>query len=194
MRTGYFAAAAAAFLGAAAPAPTVISLPAFRSVQLNGGGHVTLRHGPQQRVTLVSGSTDISGIEVRNGHYDGGTKDQLVIDACRRSCNGRYDLRVEIVTPNIEAVAINGGGRIETSGAFPRKDNLGVAVAGGGTIDVRSLPAKNVGAAIRGGGRIYVAAQESLGAAINGGGAIFYAGNPKIETAINGGGTDTRAQ
>lgn len=184
----------AAFLvGAAAPPPTLVPVPSFRSIELNGGGRVILRHGPQQRVTLLSGSTEISRIEVGpSGRRGTGNPDQLVIDACRRSCNGRYQLEVEVVTPSIEGVAVKGGGRIQTVGAFPRQPRIGAAVHGGGQIDIRSLPARQVGAAISGGGNILTTAEDTLGAAINGGGAILYWGNPKVGSAVNGGGTVRR--
>jgi len=192
------AALAAALLGsAAAAAPTPVAVPAFRSIELNGGGQVILRHGPEQRLTLLSGSPEISRIEVdppRQERRSGARSDRhnLVIQACRRSCGGGYKLVVEVVTPNIEGVAVRGGGRIESKNAFPAQSNLGVAIDGGGLIDVRSLPARTVGAAIHGGGSIFTTAEVTLGAAVNGGGAILYWGNPKVGSAVNGGGSVRR--
>ncbi len=186
------AAGAALLTTAAAPAPTLVPVPEFRSIELNGGGRVILRHGPRQRVTLLSGDTAMSRIEVGGGRRGGSSNpDQLVIDACRRSCSN-YRLEVEVVTPSIEGVAVNGGGRIVTAGAFPRQKAIGAAVHGGGQIDIRSLPARQVGAAISGGGNILTTAEETLGAAINGGGAILYWGNPQVGTAVQGGGTVRR--
>lgn len=194
--------AGAAVLLAAAPqqasAQTVVPVPEFRSVELNGGGKVILRHGPVQRVTLIRGSTEITRVRVEGGERRRIGKDsyvsnadQLVIDACKRSCSG-YDLVVEVVTPSIEAIAINGGGRIAAEGRFPRQANVGMAVNGGGLIDARALPVSNVGAAVSGGGLIQTRAESTLGAAIQGGGAIRYWGDPTIGTSIDGGGTVTR--
>jgi hypothetical protein len=182
-------------IAAAAPQPaaaqTIVPLPSFAAVELNGGGKVRLRHGPVQRVTILRGDPRVSRIEVER--QDRGRNGTLVIDACRRSCRN-YSLEVEIVTPSIAAIAVRGGGRIDALGAFPARGELGVAVGGGGVIDARALPARNVGAAVNGGGRILTRASASLGAAISGGGQIVYWGNPAISTAINGGGVVTRGK
>lgn len=186
-----FAAGAAVLLASAAPqaasAETVVPLAKFHSIQLNGGGKVHLRHGPVQRVTILRGDPRISRLAVG---ARGTERDKLVIDVCRRSC--RDDLEVEIVTPLVSGVAVNGGGRIESEGGFPAQANLGVAVSGGGLIDARALPARNVGAAVEGGGRILTRASGTLGAAISGGGEIRYWGKPEVSTVINGGGTVER--
>jgi hypothetical protein len=167
---------------APAAAQSVVPLGAFKSVQLRGGGHVVLRHGAVQRVTLIKGSTQYTGFELRHG-------DELVIDACNASCPQHYDLEIDIVSPDIEGVGIAGGGAIESSGAFPRQDRIAAAVKGGGSIDIRSLPAASADAAVSGGGRIRIMAERELNAAVNGGGKITYWGNPQVNSAINGGGS-----
>ena len=202
---GLYCLALPVLIAAAAPqsasAREVVPLPKFRSVELNGGGRVVLRHGPVQRVTLLEGSTEVSGLRVSSGEQQRrgrntfiSNPDQLVIDVCKRSCNGRYDLVVEIVSPSIDAIAVNGGGTVETTGRFPRQGNVGIAVNGGGEIDARALAASNVGAAVSGGGLILTRPESSLGAAIQGGGEIRYWGDPVVGTAIDGGGKVTRGR
>ena len=178
------AAALLALASIPAAAQTPIAVPRFDSVELRGGGELVIRHGPQQRVTLISGNRALAGFEVER---DG----KLVIRACRTSCR-RQNLRVEVVTPELDAVAINGGGSIRIDGRFPREDSFAVAINGGGTIDARAVPARNVAAAINGGGRIRTAPERSLAASIRGGGAILYTGDPETAVSIRGGGTVTR--
>ena len=179
-------AAATLALAVPAAAQTPVAVPAFDSIELRGGGHVTIRHGARQRVTLVRGNTEMTQFRVdRNG--------QLTIQACVRRCRN-YDLRIEIVTPEVDAAAIHGGGAIRTEGSFPGQSSLAVAINGGGAIDVRSVAARNVAASIRGGGVIRTDARDSLAASINGGGAITYLGNPTTTVSINGGGTVSRAR
>ena len=178
---------AVALLGtaAAAAAQAPVPVPAFDSIELRGGGHIAIRHGSTQRVTLVRGSPEMTRFRVdRQG--------RLTIDACVRSCRD-YDLRVEIVTPRVDAVAITGGGAIRTEGAFPARNSLAVAITGGGSIDVRPIEARSVAAAIRGGGSIMTRPRNSLAASISGGGAITYWGSPSVTSSINGGGTVRRA-
>jgi len=176
---------------AAAPAPAIaqeVNVPAFRSVELTGGGHVTVRHGARQSVRLVRGDADVTDFEVRRDGSDG----QLVIRACRTSCRN-YDLRIEIVTPDLEALAIRGGGVIEVQPGFPAEPDFALAVTGGGHLDARALGARNVAAAVRGGGHILTAPRSALAASVNGGGAIVYSGKPTLSVSIRGGGTVTRS-
>ncbi|HEV2746864.1 MAG TPA: DUF2807 domain-containing protein [Allosphingosinicella sp.] len=175
---------AAALLAGAAPATAqeMVPLPKFKSIELNGGGSVLLRHGPVQRVTIRSGSTQFTEMRVS------GRDRRLVIDACNARCPRRYDLKIEIVTPEVEAVSVNGGGEIAAAGGFPRQASVAAAVHGGGEIDLRALPVREAAAAVDGGGRLLVRPDESLAAAVNGGGEILYWGDPEVASSIDGGG------
>lgn len=179
-------------LSAPASAAEVVPVPAFDEVQLMGGGDVVIRPGPVQRVTILNGSSQFTSMRVTGQGRGGG--DKLEIRACNRRCQGRYDLRIEIVTPDLSAVAIHGGGRIVIAPGLPGRNDVAAAVKGGGHIDIRALPARDVAAAVHGGGAILVRPQATLAAAINGGGSIRYWGNPQITTAINGGGTVSRGR
>jgi hypothetical protein len=170
-------------LAASAPALATesISVPAFRSVQLRGGGEVMLRPGPVQRVTIVEGSASITRFRVER---DG----QLRIDVCDGNCPRNYRLRVEIQSPRAPDVAIAGGGLIRATGGFPAERDLSAAISGGGKIDMLAVSAGSVNAAVHGGGLIAVRPRSSLTVAVNGGGEVRYAGNPAVTSAINGGG------
>src|SRR5579862_6105327 len=85
------AALAGLLVPAASFAAETVSLPHFSSVGLEGGGHVTIKYGPQQRVTLLKGSTQYTRLRVENGH-------SLNIEACNDNCPHQYDLEIEIVT------------------------------------------------------------------------------------------------
>lgn len=172
-------------MAAPALAAETISVPAFRSVELRGGGDVTVRPGPVQRVTILEGSAQISRIRVvRDG--------QLQIDVCDGNCPRHYRLRVEVQSPHAPDVAIAGGGLIHAAGGFAPQRQLSVAIRGGGKIDMLPVAASTVSAAVHGGGLISVAARSTLAAAVNGGGEIRYAGNPRVSSAINGGGAVRR--
>ncbi|HEY4940918.1 MAG TPA: DUF2807 domain-containing protein [Rhizomicrobium sp.] len=178
----FCSAAMAALLLAAggASAATVVPLAPFKGVGLHGGGDVVLKHGDVQRVTLLKGSTQYTSFTVKDG--------SLEIDACNDSCPHEYDLQIEIVSPEIDAVAVHGGGDITAQGSFPALTHLAAAVHGGGDLDLRAISATNVAAAVHGGGDIKTTATGSLAAAVNGGGDITYWGNPAVSQAVNGGG------
>jgi hypothetical protein len=178
---------AASLLASSAFAATPVQVGHFDQVELSGGGHVTIKHGAVQSVTLIKGSTDFTKFSIKDG-------DKLVIDACPHDCpSGRYDLEIEIVTPDIAGVAIDGGGHIQAENGFPQQHEFAAAVDGGGHIDMSALSADQVEAAIDGGGHIEVNAVRVLHAAVDGGGSIVYHGDPQVTQAIDGGGSVSRA-
>lgn len=163
-----------------AAAQAVIDVPPFRSVQLSDGGHVTIRHGAEQRVTLVEGEADIA-VE--------GTR--LRIGRCTR-CTNRSRPQVDIVVPALDAVSVDNGGRLVLDGAFPRQARLAAAVSNGGMLDARSLAADQVSASVAQGGLIYTHPLQRLEAAVNHGGAITYWGEPRVQRAVDHGGVVQR--
>jgi hypothetical protein len=177
------ACAASVTLAAAAFAQTAVPAPPFNAIELRGGGHIVIKHGAVQRVTLIEGSTQYTSI-----HADSSDPRKLIIDACNDNCPMHYNLEIEIVTPGISGVAIKGGGDIESSGDFPGQRAIAAAVKGGGKIDLRSIGAADATAAVNGGGDIDLRAADKLTAAVNGGGKITYWGDPKVTEAVNGGG------
>ncbi|MBS0272993.1 MAG: DUF2807 domain-containing protein [Proteobacteria bacterium] len=181
MKSLFLFATAASLLATSALAGETINVGPFRSVELRGGGHVTIHRGAAQRVTLINGTTQYTSFTIEDGQT-------LVIDACDRGCpSGDYNLDVDIATPDIGGVSVDGGGGITGSADLPTK-RLNAAVDGGGHIDMRAVHADDVHAAISGGGHIQVYAASQLKAAVSGGGRIEYWGNPQVTSAISGGG------
>jgi hypothetical protein len=176
---------AALILATPATADTVVRLGHFNHIALHGGGEITLRHGEVQRVTLVRGSTEHTTFRLS---ADG----ELEIDACNFSCPHQYELKIEIVSPDIRGAAIDGGGEIRTDGAFPNQDKFSAAINGGGVIDVRAIRAASAEASVNGGGKILVTANVSLAASVAGGGEIVYRGKPAVSQSIAGGGSVER--
>jgi len=174
--------AAALMASAPALATEVVNVPQFRSVQLRGGGVVTVVPGPTQRVTIEQGSSQFTQMRVG---YDG----RLVIDTCNERCPHVYQLRVVIQSPTVPDLAISGGGQITAAGGFRSQSQISAAINGGGRIDVRSVDAVSVSAAVNGGGELLVRPRASLSAAVNGGGHVRYWGNPNVSMAVHGGGS-----
>ena len=172
-------------LAAAASAPALavepVPVASFRAIELHGGGIVTITPAPAQRVTLLEGSSQFTKVRVNS-------EGKLEIDACNERCPHNYHLRIQIETPRISGLGVNGGGLMTTANGFARQREIGVAVNGGGKIDARSIDAASVGAAVNGGGQILVRSNGTLGAAVHGGGEIVYWGNPSVATSIAGGG------
>jgi hypothetical protein len=171
-------------LVASAPAlaSELVPLPHFDAVELRGGGNVTLVPGPVERVTIVEGSTRFTRLYVDHN----GT---LKIDTCNGDCPRLYQLRIEIQSPNVPTLAVDGGGAISAASGFGPQRRLVAAVNGGGIIDTRAVDTGDVTAAINGGGKLFVRARSALTGAVRGGGSVRYWGNPRVTTAIQGGGS-----
>ncbi len=170
---------------AVAAAETVVPVDKFNALELHGGGTVTIRQGPVQRVTVIEDTSGSSRVEV----VDRASGGKLILSSCRGACWGRTHFEVEVQTPVMSSVSIMGGGHIVAEGAFASQGAVSAAIHGGGSIDLKAMPARAASAAIHGGGKIVVAAQNSLSAEINGGGQIRYVGQPTIATRIHGGGS-----
>ena len=167
---------------APAAAQSVPELAAFRSIALSDGGHVTVRHGDRQRVTLLAGEADI--------RVDG---TQLHI-ARRRTPDHRERLEVEVVAPTLDALSVANGGRLVLAGDFPRQATLAAAVSNGGALDVRAMRAERVTAAVNQGGMIFTRPASHLDAAVSHGGAITYWGNASVSRAVADGGVVQRGR
>jgi len=167
-------------------AAEVVPTPAFRSVDLRGGGDVTIVRGPVQRVTILSGSSAFTRIYVER-------EGQLRIDACNSRCPRNYPLQIRIESPTVPAVAIEGGGTIVAAPGFAPQGDVAAAVHAGGTIDLRAVDAIEVSAAVNAGGTIYVRPRSRLSAAVNAGGDIRYSGNPQVSMAVANGGNVSRS-
>jgi hypothetical protein len=183
MRLAIVAAATAlAIAPTFAGAQTVEKVGRFTGVELHGGGTITIRQAPVQRVTMVRGDPAVASFDVDS-------RGRLIVSSCQGFCWGSHHMDVEIETPDLNLVGIYGGGRISAKGAFSATNAMSVAIHGGGDIDVRDVPAQTASAEIHGGGKIFVSAQNSLEAAIHGGGAIRYQGHPTVNSEIHGGGS-----
>jgi len=164
-------------------ASEVVPVPAFRAVELRGGGEVQLRPGPVQRVTLIEGSSQFTSIRVER-------EGKLRIDACNARCPQHYHPRILIEGPAVPpTLGVSGGGSIAAAPGFAEARELTLAVNGGGVIDTRAALSNSVTAAVNGGGQINARPRSVLTAAVNGGGEVRYWGNPAVTSAIRGGGT-----
>jgi hypothetical protein len=171
----------AILIPAGANAAEAISVPAFKAVELDDGGHVTVRRGANQRVTMVDGSLQYTRFFVRDN--------TLHIDNCYVKCPRNYRLRVEIETPSITALAVNDGGILTAAPGFPAQQSFAGAVNDGGVVDARALSADNVAGAVNDGGIVLVHVRKNLAATIRDGGRVTYWGDPQnIVRSIHDGG------
>jgi hypothetical protein len=155
----------------------------FDSIELRGGGTVTVRHGDVQRVTVISGDPS------RDVRSEGG---RLVIDPCIERCRHGHHLEVEIVTPAIGRLAVRDGGLIQIVGEFPAQPEVAAAVSDGGTIDIRRLEASAVAASVSQGGRILTRPARALRASVSSGGVVTYWGDAQVTSSIRHGGAVVR--
>ncbi len=162
-----------------------MALGRFNSVELRNGGKVFLRHGATQRVTLLKGSPVYTQVTITG-------EDRLLINKCRTDCPRRYELEIEIVTPDIAGISIADGGTIEVRDSFPPRKEIRVAVSQGGTIDIRSLTVDSVTASVDQGGKILTKPQSAMIASVRQGGNITYWGDAQVRSSVRDGGVVTK--
>ena len=174
-------------VAAPAAAQTAVPVAPFRSVEMHDGGHVILRHGATQRVTLLKGGVDCPNFTLA----DGG---RLVIDKYKGrdkhkgQCPRGYELEIEIITPYIDEIVASDGGVIQSRGSFPRQAEIKTAVRNGGTIDIRTIVTDRVTASVEEGGRVLTMPQVTLSANVASGGQITYWGDARVESSVRNGG------
>ena len=164
-------------------AQSVFSVAAFRSIQLQDGGEVIVRHGSTQRVTLVKGRRECSSVTVEDG--------ELLIRGPHGQCRDEREMVIEVQTPAIEKLKVMDGGTLRTVGSFPSQEKLLGMVESGGRLDMRSMNAKAVRAGVRHGGGIFTKPTVSLQARIAQGGLITYWGDPDVQSRVEHGGAVT---
>lgn len=162
---------------------------AFTGVELNGVGIVTIRHGPRRSVS-VRGDDNV--VDHVTADVAGGT--------LRVGLEGRVrthrELRITVVTPALEVLAVSGSGELFATGVRARR--LRVTVSGSGLVDARGaveqldvevdglcdvrlgrLRAQTVAVRLNGTGRVLVNATRTLDATVAGAGEIVYRGDPE---------------
>ena len=169
---------ASVLTGPASGQPTAQSL-SFQSIELQGGGIVTVRHGPTRQVTVSYENPDRP---IRT------VGDRLVIAPCSGECPRGHHIEVEVVTPAVSRVAVTDGGILHVVGDFPRQAAATASVSSGGTVDVRWLEASKVAASVSNGGRILARPGRELTARISDGGSITYWGDAAVTSSVRRGG------
>jgi hypothetical protein len=155
-------------------------LAPFEAVSLQGGGEVIVRRGAAHQVRVVRG--DPAALEITSV-WRRGLRIRCRPNACRNNSP-----QIEVTTPRVTALAVDGGGSMRVEPGFAPLGSLAVSVNGGGHINTVPLSAANVAASVNGGGNIMTQARSSLAASVRGGGVIGYYGAPQVATTIHGGG------
>lgn len=167
-----------------AAAETAVPVGPFRSVALHDGGHVLVRQGRAQRVTIVSGDGRCTRVHVDD--------DQTLVIRKVHGCRRDHHLKIEIVTPELSAASVSNGGTIRTVGTFAPQSAIEASVEQGGTVDIRSIAADTVEATVYSGGGIFTTARQVLTASIESGGHITYWGDARVRESVRDGGVVKR--
>lgn len=159
-----------------------VAAKGFESIELEGGGIVTVRHGPTRAVTVTFQNPDRP---IRSDD------DRLVIAPCSGVCRDIH-IEVDIVTPAVSRLAVTDGGIIHVVGDFPRQAAVAASVTSGGTLDIRWLEADSVSASVSHGGRILARPGRHLAASISDSGNITYWGDAAVTSSVQRGGAVAR--
>ena len=186
--------------GSGTEASEVRDLDAFERIDLKGSADISVRIGPEQKVTVTTDDNLLDNIvtRVRGRHT-------LQIDT-KGSFSTEKGIKIDIVVPSLTYVGISGSGDVQVDGLKQEAieieiegsgdvnlsgevDRIEVDVAGSGDIDARSLKAKSAYVDLDGSGDVDVFASEDFDGTVNGSGDITVYGNPpRISRSVHGSG------
>jgi putative autotransporter adhesin-like protein len=185
-------------VGSGVPASQARELTPFGAVELAGSNEVTIRVGGEQSVVVHADDNLLDRVTTRVG--DG----TLVIGNEGGGFTTRNPIRVDVVVPAVDELALSGSGTIDAGGidvdeltvvlsgsgvvsASGRARRVEVKLNGSGDAKLQGVFAREAHAKLSGTGRITVHATESIDASVPGTGSIEYAGNPpQVRKSVDG--------
>ena len=174
---------------------------AFQNVRIDGSAKVNVKIGgePSLTVTADDNILPILTTDVRG--------DTLVI-SCKDnvSYSPKVGVTVEITTPALSGVEINGSGDVNVTNLKAQKfsaiirgsgdvrasgsaDSINAEIKGSGDIKLGELHAKSGNVSVAGSGNATVNVSDELNVNVAGSGDIRYRGSPKIQKSIAGSGS-----
>ena len=195
-RSGVAATLLCLAVAAPAAAQTPVPVGPFQAIELNGGGRVLVRHAATQQVRILQGNARISNIHLADGVSASGRRagsGRLIVATCPNRCPIGYRLIVQVDTPDVEGLGVNGNGQIEVAPGFLRRGSIAAGVNGKGRIDARALAAAEASAGVNGEGEISRGRTDRRVAGVNGKGRILYRGHPRLTSGVQGGGRGEQA-
>lgn len=168
------------------------TLATFSKVEANGSSDVTIVKDSVYMVIVRGYSNLVPAYETKV------KGDRLVLEFKDNFWNVKNDnIRVEVHTPYVDKVSINGSGDIYTGSGFVQdhfegdingSGNISVSnnvykslkadVNGSGTFNSETCEVEDVNTEISGSGDIYVKVSNHLKVRISGSGNVYYRGNP----------------
>lgn len=168
------------------------TLATFSKVEANGSSDVTIVKDSVYMVIVKGYSNLVPAYETKV------KGDRLVLEFKDNFWNVKNDnIRVEVHTPYVDKVSINGSGDIHTGSGFTQDHfegdingsgsisvsnnvykSLKADVNGSGTFNSETCEAEDVNTDISGSGDIYVKVNNHLRVRISGSGNVYYRGNP----------------
>jgi Putative auto-transporter adhesin, head GIN domain len=173
-------------------------LAPFDAVELAGSNEVRIRVGGEQSVVVHADDNLLDRVTTRV--VDG----KLVIGNEGGGFTTRHPIRVAVVVPAVDELALSGSGTIEADdvdvdeltvvlsgsglvSASGRARRVEVKLNGSGDAELQGVVAQEAHAKLSGTGRIAVNATESLDASVPGTGSIEYSGNPpQVRKSVDG--------
>lgn len=172
----------------------------FKSIEVNGSTDVNVRVGEATTVAVNGDANLVKQLETEV--VDG----RLVIGLKPGHYHNIKNLKVNVTTPALSSVAVNGsadvgisglsGGPFETriagSGDISARgdiDALTASIAGSGDLKLLNLCAREASVQISGSGDAAIHAVDSLSVAIQGSGDVRYSGDPKVTAKVSGSGS-----
>jgi Putative auto-transporter adhesin, head GIN domain len=178
---------------------------AFHRVQLHGSTDVHVRPGRSETLTVAGPRERVD--DITTDVHDG----TLIVgehNTAHWFDLGDSDIVVTVHSPAVDAVTVDGSGRvslpparggttrihIDGSGEVAgtgHVDRLEASVNGSGDADLGGLEARTARAEVSGSGQVAVDAHRELDATVHGSGGVRYSGRPQVHREVDGTGSVT---
>jgi hypothetical protein len=197
-------------------------LPTFRSVELAGSGHVHIRQGEHQSVSVrtddnimplvkteVRGETLVLSVEGMARHVTSLEFDIVVKEITGLRVSGSGDIvgRGSFVADELD-VGVRGSGRVDLkvraeavdariSGSGDvalsgHTDVLLIKVSGSGDVHAMDMTTRTARVTISGSGDCRANVLDELDVTVSGSGAVYYGGDPRLTLDVSGSGSVKR--
>lgn len=149
----------------------------FTELSVRGAVQAQVRIGQPQSVSLIGDDNVIRVIktEVRD--------DRLAVEP-EKSYNSNLPLRLEIVVPDLDWVAVSGASTVQVSGSAGEVD---AEASGASRTRLQDLSAREAEVDATGASTIEVTVSERLTGSASGASTVTYAGDPDVRVSTSGG-------
>ncbi len=156
----------------------------FTGVWLSAGFQGTVTGGDTYKVTVTADDNVFDAVSVGKQ----GDMLRVALDSTKYPSITTTRLEVAITIPELRAVDLSGGSRLQAGQPLPKASSLSVNASGGARADLGSLTVDSASVTLSGGAQATLGVRNALDYSLSGGAQLHYSGSPTIGRSEASGG------